>query len=491
MVALEIRFLTGRYHATPWGEHVNAGAVEWPPSPWRIVRAIAAATLRTVGSDAGTLAPVLTKLAAQPPTFYSPPVGRGHWRSYVKGADFRRDRSGGTNLVHDAFIALETVDTPLFVAWPDVSLTEAEHAWLANAVRCIGYLGRSESACDCRLLDADATFEVPNFYDTLEPGSQSHAEEILLLAPTPEVELVDVLLSTSELRKNLRRTTPPHTHFVRYPSARGLMVTTAGRLRRTDPAAVANPVAVRFRLTGPVLPVVWQTGTVGATFRAAAQSRFGQYHGQAASPILSGHEADGLRPGHGHAHYLPEPAAGDGRRVDHVLVWASDGFEPDELAALCQVNALYFPRYLDMEPVGVVLVGFLPETGIEPTSRIWQSQTPFFPVRHRHWRVGPDGQRISRDGPEDEVRLELRRRGFPDPERVEVLPVRGDTLRYRRPPTKKRREGAKDDRPSQDERAVANPMCLRVVFAEPVAGPVVLGQWAHIGLGRFVPRKDQ
>jgi hypothetical protein len=27
-------------HATPRGRHVNEGAVEWPPSPWRIVRAL-------------------------------------------------------------------------------------------------------------------------------------------------------------------------------------------------------------------------------------------------------------------------------------------------------------------------------------------------------------------------------------------------------------------------------------------------------------------
>ena len=42
MTVLELRFPAGRYHATPWGRHVNEGAVEWPPSPWRIVRALIA-----------------------------------------------------------------------------------------------------------------------------------------------------------------------------------------------------------------------------------------------------------------------------------------------------------------------------------------------------------------------------------------------------------------------------------------------------------------
>lgn len=48
MIAISFTFLAGRYHATPWGRHVNEGAVEWPPSPWRILRALVAVWKRTV-----------------------------------------------------------------------------------------------------------------------------------------------------------------------------------------------------------------------------------------------------------------------------------------------------------------------------------------------------------------------------------------------------------------------------------------------------------
>src|SRR5690606_41364458 len=30
------------YHATPWGSHANEAEIEWPPSPWRILRALVA-----------------------------------------------------------------------------------------------------------------------------------------------------------------------------------------------------------------------------------------------------------------------------------------------------------------------------------------------------------------------------------------------------------------------------------------------------------------
>ena len=46
MIAIKLRFLAGRFHATPWGRHVNEGVVEWPPSPWRLLRALAATFYR-------------------------------------------------------------------------------------------------------------------------------------------------------------------------------------------------------------------------------------------------------------------------------------------------------------------------------------------------------------------------------------------------------------------------------------------------------------
>ena len=38
--SLGLRFPWGRYHATAWGRQANEGAAEWPPSPWRILRAL-------------------------------------------------------------------------------------------------------------------------------------------------------------------------------------------------------------------------------------------------------------------------------------------------------------------------------------------------------------------------------------------------------------------------------------------------------------------
>lgn len=48
MIAISLTFPAGRYHATPWDRHVNEGAVEWPPSPWRLLRSLVAVWKRTL-----------------------------------------------------------------------------------------------------------------------------------------------------------------------------------------------------------------------------------------------------------------------------------------------------------------------------------------------------------------------------------------------------------------------------------------------------------
>jgi CRISPR-associated protein Csb2 len=49
-VTISIRFLTGRVHLHPWQTHHSEGRVEWPPSPWRLLRAFVAVAGRGLTS---------------------------------------------------------------------------------------------------------------------------------------------------------------------------------------------------------------------------------------------------------------------------------------------------------------------------------------------------------------------------------------------------------------------------------------------------------
>ncbi len=79
-VTIKLTFPAGRYHATPWGRHVNEGVPEWPPSPWRLLRALVAVWRRTCADlPEAQMKRLLTPLALAP-RFKLPPHRVAHTR---------------------------------------------------------------------------------------------------------------------------------------------------------------------------------------------------------------------------------------------------------------------------------------------------------------------------------------------------------------------------------------------------------------------------
>lgn len=149
MIAISLRFLAGRYHATPWGRHVNEGAVEWPPSPWRILRALVAVWKRTLPELSQSQVEPILRVLAEPPEFVLPPASTGHTRHFMpwfkKGPDDR-------TLVFDTFVAVSR-SAPLVVRWPTVSLGSDQRRVLARLLDNLNTFGRSESWCEAELAD--------------------------------------------------------------------------------------------------------------------------------------------------------------------------------------------------------------------------------------------------------------------------------------------------------------------------------------------------
>src|ERR1041385_4080909 len=84
MPIVELRFPTGRLHATPWGRHVNEGAVEWPPSPYRLMRGLYDAWKRKnaeVPDEA--MESLFRALAMEAPSYSLPLATASHTRSYL------------------------------------------------------------------------------------------------------------------------------------------------------------------------------------------------------------------------------------------------------------------------------------------------------------------------------------------------------------------------------------------------------------------------
>lgn len=183
MIALELTFTAGRFHATPWGRHVNEAAVEWPPSPWRLVRALVATWKRKADNltDENCMQRILT-LLAEPPEFYLPPATFGHTRHYMP---WFKKGPGDKTLVFDSFVAVGKAD-PVQVVWSHVELTESDRKVLEHLLEFIGTLGRAESWCDARLLTLEEAHAAANRINARPLKDDHENKEIVrLLAVDP------------------------------------------------------------------------------------------------------------------------------------------------------------------------------------------------------------------------------------------------------------------------------------------------------------------
>jgi CRISPR-associated protein Csb2 len=194
--------------------------------------------------------------------------------------------------------------------------------------------------------------------------------------------------------------------------------------------------------------------------------------------------------GHGHAHILceccPTPGQGEHGEITHITVYALSGFGPQEQAALQGLGRIWGPDDLEVE-LALQGLGRPEDFGDSPLlarSRAWVSRTPFLPTRHpKSTRAGVakvDATGLQIDSPEHELRRLLGLGGFPEPMAVE--PVGGALLGGREVAWEsfscRRSEGG-------GRRATGVGCGFRVLFPEPVRGPVAVGYAAHFGMGGF------
>ncbi|MGH2763645.1 MAG: type I-G CRISPR-associated protein Csb2 [Thermoleophilaceae bacterium] len=224
-----------------------------------------------------------------------------------------------------------------------------------------------------------------------------------------------------------------------------------------------SPGPVCFVLRSENLPPLADAITVAEVFRRRLLGVAGARFGAEAIPSrLSGREPSGarLRQDHRHAHFLV--GSTDGSTVTHLMVWARNGFSEPEREAIMAV------RLPALSGAGIEL-RLAPDHPWLGPAAIWSSALPFLPVRHPKRRRG----RLI-DTIEEQVALELQRRGFPEP--VSVSPIEQDWRFVRT--TRRARAGSK---PGLGRHGV------RIEFDHPVPGPIALGANSHFSMGLFSP----
>lgn len=471
-ITLAFRFPLGRYHATPWDRAVNEGASEWPPSPWRILRALVATWhIRWRDLPESALDGLLDSLA-DPPSYRTPPAGAGHTRHYLPGLDHRKGEVGSTALTLDPFLRVGHQDN-LLVRW-EVELDGEQREVLRKLAELVPYLGRSESVCEARLLDEDQEPDASWWH----PDTTAGPNRTRLLAATRPVSRQALEVTTEGLRKQ-RRTLPPHTRWVSYSAGDRLL----GPEREDRVGAGLRVTAIRFAVMGQAPLAI----THGVLLADEAHRQAGNQLERAGIPDERRQEIMGTRRAasdHRHAHWIPMGGSGETAAfVQNLVVWVPSGLGTDEVRAVLALRSLSgqrggedgyrlrgFPKVRLLFQAAGRIEDVAPELCGYQT-RVWRSVTPYLPVRHRHPnRETLDGF-LSAD-----VAVELGYRDLPAAATMTRTALTAAQVnqfrRYRM-----------EERLARSRPGVG----LRLEFASPIPGPLLLGQLSHFGFGVFEP----
>lgn len=545
MIAIGLRFLAGRFHATPWGRHVNEGVPEWPPSPWRLLRSLVAVWKTKAPHLHETQVRAVLEQLAAPPSFHLPPATKGHTRHYMRW--YKKGPEDQT-LVFDAFVCLER-DSEVTVVWPDAKLDEDQSRILKTILNAIGYVGRAESWCEAKLLDG-AEYELncrPLNGET--PNSGQELVRVLCAHPTDGFDGEHV----TEVEKTGRGKNKQILKQSRYDPAWNLCIDTAQLhdekwsdppgsqwITYLRPSDCFNPPpkprsrlrlerpmiqVVRYALDSTVLPLATETLPIAEMARAALMGNHARcewrrrHRGQSSVPeksekgsrsaTFSGRDAHGKRTdNHQHAYYFPTDEDGDGR-LDHLTVIAEEGFDSGEIEALDQLR--FLKRSVELPSLKLLLLGmgrldeFCPISLAE--SKQWVSATPFLVTRH------PKKSGRKRDPSEmlenrslfveqvlrEELARFIERRGLKESsEEILIEPLyTSPGLFCIQPKQWAQQATGPDVRPIQFKRFRHRKQnddggrrwsgAFRITFSQPVRGPISLGHSSHFGLGLFLP----
>ena len=512
-IVLRQSFPLGRFHANPWRTFpFEDPHGEWPPSPWRLLRATLARSYqleREQGVDCEAWrASLVGAFCTSKIGWHLPPFSwRGPPLRQYQPAEFSWDPPNRTKrvkgrpvnipaemkyrptLVQDNYWLIDRSKAHDGLVW---WLMEGEH-WsdddldlLDASLDRMTYFGRAEAITEIKRVE-----ELPKGVNTncvLEqlPSSDS----VPVLVPTKDATLAQVQAVTDDPSvKN--STVPPGARWMR--ATRPVKPRVKLRRSRTRPRVPIRLVqfAIGSRVSPPRKSIVTLTsrfrGRVIGEFLGGSWKRATEAQRNAVR-LLTGKEADGspLRDSrHPHSRFgiLFDRETG---KVARLLVWRDEPFTDNEQHAILRAAErelpLSYPRRGTADPWTVKLVpldsGVPPPPGFdEGTYRQWESETPYVPSRHMYDRRGrvKVGESV-----EDQVRRELKSQGYDTSGLTISVEEAAEWTRIHEP------QRIRDQPTNNDRRGYR----VSLDFRDPVSGPIALGHSSHFGLGLFVAVND-
>lgn len=458
-VVIRMEFGPWGYHATPWGHYVNEGIPEFPPSPYRLMRALVDVWKRGRPDwPEERVIPILSVLSSELPVFSVPPYS-------MHSVPIYQDTNSGNPLdgalVYDSFVMMNRGDA-VFVKWECVSLSRSQLSDLAELLSMIDYLGRTESWVDMTLADDSPDLEwncVPAVFGT---GNS------MVAVPAPmhsdSGKWFDALAQTTA--QTFRTGTPRGMSMVSYSISSSPSPRHAASAHRGTGIS-----AVLYSLRSADPPAITETLAISGRIHVKLMGIYSRLFGPEIPPQLSGRNADGtVRIGPGPVSIWPYDSNGDGK-LDAVLVFSDTDFSPEILRAITSLTQIWQTENTDAY-LTVINKGSFNDMLPAFVSTTFTSETPFIPKMHYHKKNGTVERWV-----QEEVSKECRKHGLPVPSSVSLTPsiVRGGRT-YRWDQYVRNRKGG-------------SPMpafLLQLTFGSPVrSGMFALGYDSHFGSGLF------
>jgi len=534
---LEQTFPLGRFHATRWNQNpFEDRHGEWPPSPWRLLRAVAARWFQyareTGNDDEPHRDQLLAKLAKSPPVFCLPEMTwRGpEIRQYQPTAldehyKYRKDPVTKKAALDYSFKAISktlAVDCPrvlsatdsIFWVWGNVSLDDQSEELLAALLKRILYFGRAESFCRMRI----AGEEPATLFRCELSRSRQSGSPVLIATPDEKLNIKSLLASSDDQLLSGRQI-PPGTEW-RYACLPPCPTVMSQPPRKSK--FPADRQVIQFALGGHVFPEQAHWVRVVEKFRGCVLKHAARIvsGGECSSyreltpklrdklKLLSGKDGKG-KPvqSHQHAYFFlcPDELGNPTRLIAHRLTafdaMGDQPFEVEAILAASREPIFWHSR----DPGWSLRLIPLPFETQPPEAcsmndarfKFWVSATPFVPPNRRRFRE--NGRlRVA------ETATARLRHAF-----SQALEAIGSSASVVDIQPLGKDENVLSMRPDQDPaefklvtthetlidrqrrlkdrtRHVRPGFRFRVELSEPIRGPILVGHSSHFGLGLFL-----
>ena len=491
MLIISLEFLTGRFHATPWGRNVNEGLPEWPPSPYRIIRALFDSWKRKyLDLNEAKAENIFSALASSSPKFHLPLASPSYIKTYM--SENSRDISD-KQLIYDAFITVRPTDR-ILLGWEDVSLTQEVRDDLNRLLSRINYLGRSESWARMELYYPSGPIDwncfqmreegVPDGMHSIEVAVAMPKDEYDAAQPLPvlkkgkhkpeELRWIDALKETTEDMFKRGDSIPPAFKQERYAISDSCFFIDQNR---TVYRSEKNVTSVLFALESKILPLVLDTVIISERVHRKLMGINRRITGDQSkvSSKFSGRDSNGkFLTGHRHVSILPWDADNDGR-IDHMLIAGKDSLDQREMQSLNALKSLWQSGGKPDIRIIPIQWGTMEKIAVNETGTRFTSETPFVPTRHYRKGRGDFNQWLI-----NEVKRESANHGLPAPisvRRIQRLEKKGHSFYWA--------EFVRGRKGDQRRSGYG----FEIIFAEPVQSPFSIGYGAHFGLGLFSLRR--